>query len=133
MYVQVITFNLDGINEDAYLDVAHQLAPRTADRPGLLAKIWLENEGGNRYGGIYFWVDLESMERFVNSDLFEGNAPEFTNISVEEFGILDNLTALTQPMLEIVEPRLLRSARPPIAVPPAPTASRTTASAPRKR
>lgn len=105
MYVQVITFSLDGISEDDYIDVANGLAPRIADLPGLQAKLWLENEGANRYGGIYFWDDVESMERFNRSDLFEGRVPEFTDLVIEEFGVLENLTAMTQPVLEILEAR----------------------------
>jgi heme-degrading monooxygenase HmoA len=105
MYIQVITYSLQGIDEADYLDVANHLAGRIAGVPGLLAKIWLENEGGNRYGGIYFWDDLESMQRFGQSDLFEGRVPEFAESVVEEFGVLENLTTLTQPILEILKPR----------------------------
>jgi heme-degrading monooxygenase HmoA len=135
MYVQLITFNLEGIDEEEYLDTAHRLAARIADQPGLLAKLWLENEGGNRYGGVYFWDDLESMERFSRSDLFEGRVPEFSNLSVEEFGVLENLTALTQPMLEVLEPK--GTTRPATGVPSMLTVPRkrtppTRAAAPRK-
>ena len=105
MYVQLVTYGLEGISEDEYLDVAHGLAPRYAALPGLLAKIWLENPGGNRYGAVYFWEDAESMERFGNSDLFEGDTAEFTDFVFEEFRVLENLTVQTQPVLEIVESR----------------------------
>jgi heme-degrading monooxygenase HmoA len=106
VYVQVVTYSLEGITEGEYLDTASRLAPRFANLPGLLAKIWLENPGGNRYGAVYFWDDLESMERFDNSDLFEDGTPELTDLVAEEFGVLENLTAMTQPVLEILEPRL---------------------------
>jgi heme-degrading monooxygenase HmoA len=125
VYVQVITFSLDGIDEQDYLDTANRLAARIADLPGLLAKIWLENEAGNRYGGVYFWDDLESMERFSRSDLFEGHVPEFTAVAVEEFGVLENLTGLTQPVLEILESR--GAAPAPTAAVTAPRAPATTA------
>ena len=119
MYVQVVTYSLEGISEDGYLDVANRLAPRVAGLPGLLAKLWLENAGGNRYGAVYFWDDLEAMERFSNSDLFEGEVPEFTDFVAEEFGVLENLTAMTQPVLEILE------ARPgPVPAPPQPVAAK---------
>jgi heme-degrading monooxygenase HmoA len=115
VYIQVITYSLEGIDEEEYLDVANELAARIAGVPGLLAKLWLENSAGNRYGGIYFWDDLESMQRFGQSDLFEGRVPEFADSVVEEFGLLENLTAMTQPVLEILEPR-----RGPAAAAPAP-------------
>ncbi len=103
MYVKVVSYSLEGIDEQEYLDVANVLAPRYAGLPGLLAKVWVGNPGGNRYGAVYFWEDLESMDRYTNSELFEGRTPEFTDFIVEEFEVLENLSALTQPLLEIVE------------------------------
>jgi outer membrane biosynthesis protein TonB len=125
VYVQFIAFSLDGITEEQYLDVANRVAPRAAGLPGLLAKLWLENPGANRYGAIYFWDDLESMERFVDSSLFEGEVPEFSDFTVEEFEVLENLTAMTQPALEIVPPRST-GAPPPPAEPPPPKATQAT-------
>jgi heme-degrading monooxygenase HmoA len=107
MFVQVVMYSLDGITEEQYLDVANQLAGRTANLPGLLAKVWLENEGSNRYGAIYFWEDEESMVRFADTDLFEGRAPEFEGLRIEEFKVLERLTAATQPVLEILQPTRL--------------------------
>ena len=104
MYVQVVTFGLNGIDESQYLDAANDVAPRFAGRPGLLAKIWLEDPEQGRYGAIYFWEDRESMERLVQSDLFEGTNPDFVEVDSEGFGILANLTAQTQPALEVVPP-----------------------------
>ena len=105
MYVQVVTFGLNGIDESQYLDAANDVAPRFAGRPGLLAKIWLEDPEQGRYGAIYFWEDRESMERLVHSDLFEGANPEFSDVASEGFAILENLTAQTQPVIELVENR----------------------------
>ncbi len=104
MYVQVVTYALNGINENEYLDVASELASRFSAMSGLQAKIWLEDPDLHRYGAIYFWEDRESMERFLRSDLFEGTNPEFVEVDSEGFGILANLTAQTQPALEVVPP-----------------------------
>jgi hypothetical protein len=52
---------------------------------------------------VYFWEDKESMERFLHSNLFEGTNPEFTDVESEGFAILENLTAQTQPGLDVVE------------------------------
>ncbi len=126
MFVQVVTFSLEGISEEGYLDVATGLAPRFGGLPGLLAKIWLENPGGNRYGAVYFWEDIESMERFGNSNLFEGDTGEFSDFVSEEFRVLENLTAQTQPVLELVPPRGVTAARPSMA----PATQATVAEAP---
>ncbi len=105
MYVQVVTYGLAGIDESEYLDVANDVAPRFAGMPGLLAKLWLGNTEEGRYGAVYLWDERESMERFVHSDLFEAFNPEFSEVAVEDFDVLENLTAVTQPVLQILEPR----------------------------
>ncbi len=120
MYVQVVTYGLAGIHESEYLDVANDVAPRFAGMSGLLSKLWLGNTEEGRYGAVYFWEDRESMERFLRSDLFEAFNPEFADVSVEDFDVLENLTAVTQPVLQILEPK-----RQPPGRTPLPTAART--------
>src|SRR5829696_5316049 len=105
MFVQVVTYALDGIREREYLDISDELAPSFSSIPGLQAKIWLDDRDRGRYGAVYFWDDKESMERFLRSDLFEGTNVEFTDVESEGFAILENLTAQTQPGLDIVQNR----------------------------
>lgn len=105
MYVQVVTYALDGMPESDYLDLANDLAPSFSGIPGLQAKIWLDDPDRDRYGAVYFWDDKQAMERFLHSNLFEGTNPEFVDVESEGFAILDNLTAQTQPVLEVVEAR----------------------------
>ncbi len=104
MYVQVVTYGL-GMSESDYLDIANEVAPRFANLPGLLTKVWLDDPDLGRYGALYLWEDRESMERFLRSDLFEGTNPEFVEVESEGFSILENLTAQTQPVIELVESR----------------------------
>ena len=125
MYVQVVTYGLAGIGEDDYLDVANRVAPRFSGMPGLLAKLWLGNTEEGRYGAVYLWEDREAMERFVRSDLFEAFNPEFDEVAVEDFDVLENLTAVTQPVLQVLEPK-----RQPAARTRRPTPSRTARNAP---
>ena len=115
MYIQVVMYGLGGIDESEYLDVANELAPRFSGTAGLQAKIWLEDPDQGRYGAIYFWDDRESMERFLRSDLFEGTNPDFLDVESQGFSVLENLTAQTQPVLEVIEPRRQHRAvgRPP--------------------
>jgi heme-degrading monooxygenase HmoA len=134
MYVQVVTYALDGMPESDYLDVANELAPRFSGIPGMQAKIWLDDPDRGRYGAVYFWEDKESMERFLHSDLFEGTNPDFLDVESEGFAILENLTAQTQPVLEVVEARR-RPAPPtgPIKQPGRPTAKKAAAPAKKAR
>ena|SRR5215212_8531710 len=103
MYVQVVSYALDGMPESDYLDLANELAPSFSGIPGLQAKIWLDDPDRGRYGAVYFWDDKAAMDRFLRSNLFEGTNAEFTEVESEGFAILENLTAQTQPVLEVVE------------------------------
>ena len=118
MYVQVVTYAL-GSSEGEYLDIANEVAPRFSGMPGLQAKIWLEDVDQGRYGAVYLWEDRESMERFLRSDLFEGTNPDFLDVESEGFGILENLTAQTQPVIELIETRRTAPARRAPATPKA--------------
>lgn len=111
MFVQVVTYALEGIDEGEYLDISNELAPSFSNIPGLQAKIWLDDRDRDRYGAVYFWDDKESMERFLRSNLFEGTSGEFTEVESEGFAILENLTAQTQPVLDVVATR--RRPQPP--------------------
>ncbi len=103
MYVQVVTFGLGDIQESEYLDISNQLAPSFSSVPGLQAKIWLDDPDRGRYGALYFWDYKENMERFLRSNLFEGTNAEFSDVESEGFAILENLTAQTQPVLDVVQ------------------------------
>jgi heme-degrading monooxygenase HmoA len=105
MYVQVVSYALDGMPEGDYLDLANDLAPSFSGIPGLQAKIWLDDPDRDRYGALYLWDDKAAMERFLQSNLFEGTNPEFVDVESEGFAILENLTAQTQPVLEVIEAR----------------------------
>ncbi len=126
MYVQVVTYGL-GMSESEYLDIADEVAPRFSALPGLLTKVWLDDPDLGRYGALYLWDDRESMERFLRSDLFEGTNPEFVEVESEGFSILENLTAQTQPVIELIESRRAAPAR------RAPKAITKKASAPAKK
>lgn len=150
MHVQIVTFNLDGISEGEYIDIATQLAPRFAAVPGLLAKIWLESPESGVYGSVYLWDDKEAMDRFVATNLFEATNPAFANFVSEDFSVLENLTRATQPVLTVLEdsrawatpaaaeafPKKLTPARKKAAAPPkavAPKAAASKAPAPAKK
>ena len=105
MYVQVVTYALDGMQESEYLDICNELTPSFSSVPGLPAKIWLDDPDRGRYGAVYFWEDKESMERFLRSNLFEGTNAEFVDMESEGFAVLENLTAQTQPVLDVIPTR----------------------------
>ncbi|MDP8975313.1 MAG: YdhR family protein [Actinomycetota bacterium] len=113
MYVQIVSYNLNGVSEQDYIDIAHQVAPQFSAMAGLQAKVWLHNEDSNAYGAVYFWDDRESQERFVASDLFEATYPGFANVASEGYEVFEHLTRATQPVLEILEEEVAGWAPPP--------------------
>ena len=92
MHIQVVNFNLEGITHDDFLQIADTAAPAFAEVPGLISKVWLSDQEGNTYGGVYTWENKEAMESFGESELFTNavkNNPNFVNLSVKSFGILE--------------------------------------------
>lgn len=133
MIVQIVTYRL-GMSEEDYLTVANDIAPGFAALPGLLTKLWLENPETGWYGAVYLWEDEESMERFLRSPLYEGTNPDFVDVASEEFGVLENLTRITQPVVEILEPARQPAprAKRPARRAPAPVAKQAKAAGARK-
>lgn len=106
MHAQIITFNLDNMTEEGYLELCDGLTAAYAELPGLLAKVWLSDAPRNTFGGVYFWRDRESMEAYLASDLLRavGASPHLQNIASHDFAVYDDLTRRTQPELAIVTP-----------------------------
>ncbi|MGH2704081.1 MAG: YdhR family protein [Actinomycetota bacterium] len=111
MHVLFVSFDVAGMSEREYFNAGHAVAPHVSGVSGLLAKVWLSRQWSERFGAIYFFEDRPSMERFIETDLFEGANEEFDNLIVGEFEVLENLTAITQPGLEVLtgEPAMVGS------------------------
>ena len=70
MHIQVINFNLEGINRAEYEAVCNELAEAFAALPGLISKHWLADDENNTYGGVYIWESKDAYEGYLKSDLF---------------------------------------------------------------
>ena len=70
MHIQVVNFNLEGINHDDFMQIADTAAPAFAGVPGLVSKVWLCDQENNTYGGVYTWENQQAMETFAKSELF---------------------------------------------------------------
>ncbi len=106
MHAQIITFKLDDMTEEGYLELCDGLAPAYAELPGLLAKVWLSDAPRNAFGGIYFWRDRDAMDAYLASDLLRavGASPHIQNIATNDYAVYDHLTRITQPELAIAQP-----------------------------
>ena len=104
MHVQIITFRLDGMDEEGYRSACAEMAPAFAELPGLLAKVWLADPAENTYGGVYLFRDREAMKAYGASELFATVAafPHFADIRSTDFAVYEDLTRVTQPGLEVL-------------------------------
>ena len=98
MHIQVINFNLEGINRAEYEAVCDELAGAFAALPGLISKHWLANEKNNTYGGDYIWETRDAYEAYLNSELFAGVGanPALVNIVSKDFDVIEGPTRVTR-------------------------------------
>lgn len=98
MELLIVNFTLDGIDEEAYLDLCDQVAPAFAEVPGLVSKVWLADRAEGVYGGVYTFDGGQALDAFLASELFAGvgATPGLANISVRRFGVLDAPTSVTR-------------------------------------
>ena len=98
MHIQIINFNLEGINRAEYEGVCNELAEAFAALPGLVSKHWLADEKNNTYGGVYIWETKEAYEAYLNSELFAGvgSNPALVNIVSKDFGVIEAPTRVTR-------------------------------------
>ena len=98
MHIQVINFNLEGINRAEYEAVCDELAGAFAALPGLISKHWLADEENNTYGGVYIWETRDAYEAYLNSELFSvvGANPALVNIVSKDFDVIEGLTRVTR-------------------------------------
>lgn len=102
MHVQVVTYEAGIMGEQEYIDLAHEIAPRIATVPGLMAAVWLDGSQTGTYGGVFFWDDDASMDRFTSGPLFAAMVEQFGDVLVADAGVLENVTRQTQPALQII-------------------------------
>src|SRR5262245_17259116 len=97
MHVQIVNFQLNGIDDAQYRRACEEEAPGFAAVPGLLSKISLADQSTNTYGGVYIWRDCQAMQTFVGSDLFRGFAadPQLNNLTSRDFDVLETPTQVT--------------------------------------
>jgi Putative mono-oxygenase ydhR len=97
MYARIVTFRLDGVPAAQYRNHAAAVAPAFTAWPGLVAKVWIADDDAGTYGGIYLFADRASADRTRDTDVFRSMAtnPAFAELSVREFDVLDEPTAIT--------------------------------------
>jgi Putative mono-oxygenase ydhR len=97
-HIQVVTFQLAGLEPDAYRAHCEAAAPMFTEIPGLRAKAWLANPSTNTYGGVYAWESREAMEAYIGGPIFGAllAKPEMAHVRSQEFGVLARPTEITR-------------------------------------
>ena len=89
-------FPFEGPFGDAMAQALDGLAQSIAAEPGLLWKIWTEDAGGKRAGGIYLFADRTSAEAYR-----EMHAARLTSFGIQDiraltFEVNDALSEITR-------------------------------------
>jgi hypothetical protein len=103
MEALVVTFTTPASQEQFTAATAAH-TPAFAELDGLLTKIWIADPESGSYGGIYLFRDRAALDAYLESDLFASilAEPSFEGPSWRCYQVLDELTARTQPGLQIV-------------------------------
>ena len=97
-HIQVVTFQLAGLDPDVYRAHCEAAAPAFAEISGLRAKAWLADPSTNTYGGIYAWASREAMEAYVSGPIFGALLanPGIGHVTTRDFGVLERPTVITR-------------------------------------
>ena len=98
MHIQIVNFQLNGIDEAQYREACDQEAPTVAAIPGLMSKVWLVDRSTTTYGGVYTWRDRQTMENFLDSERFRELKvdPHLKDLTSRDFGVLESPTLVTR-------------------------------------
>ena len=97
MKILQLNFNFS-VSKAEYEQAGSQLAKQFAELGGLRWKIWLINEAEREAGGIYLFEDEKSAQAFLEGQLAAQVKAHkaLSNLSVKQFDVMDELTAITR-------------------------------------
>jgi len=98
MYATHVTFNLDGLSEQDYIEMTKSLAPSYAAVPGLKVKIWIKQSDNGVYGGIYLWESKAAYQNYMESELYKSvsSHPNLVNLNTECYDDIPEGTSATK-------------------------------------
>src|ERR1700741_3767934 len=103
MEALVVTFK-NTASQEHFTAPPAKPAPLFPEVDGLLTKIWIADPESATKGGIYLFRDRTALDAYLGSDLFASilAEPSFEGTSWRSYQVLDELTAGTQPGIQIV-------------------------------
>ena len=102
MEALVVTFKADA-SQEAFVEANEENAHVFAAVDGLLAKIWIVDPESRTYGGIKLFSDAAALDAYLQGDLFKSilAEPTFEDASYSRYRVIEELTAKTQPGIQI--------------------------------
>jgi len=103
MEALVVTFKTHA-SQEQFTAATAEHATVFAELDGLLAKIWIADPESGTKGAVYLFGDRTALDAYLESDLFAGilAEPSFEGTSWRSYHVIDELTARTQPGIQIV-------------------------------
>ena len=89
-------FAFSGPFGDSMASALKDLAESIALEPGLVWKIWTENQDAGEAGGIYLFIDDESAQAYITKHTARLHQFGIAEVRVKIFDVNDKLTALTR-------------------------------------
>ena len=103
MEMLIVTFRLNGLDDAAYRATVEAMAPVFLEVPGLLGKTWLADPATKTYGGVYAFVDRQSLEAYLASDIVRSMRadPHLDDMQTRAFGTVEGATRITHGLLPV--------------------------------
>jgi hypothetical protein len=103
MEMLIVTFRLNELDDATYRANVEVMAPIFLDVPGLLGKTWLADPTSQTYGGVYAFVDRQSLEAYLASDIMRSMRadPHLNGIETRAFGTIEGATRITHGLLPV--------------------------------
>jgi hypothetical protein len=100
MYIRIVQFQLNGIDDARYQEMATSVAADFKEWEGLVSKAWLADPATGTYGGVYVFDSPEAADATRGTALYRAmvSNPAFADISIREFHVLTEPTAITSPV-----------------------------------
>ena len=98
-YLLQIDFPYSGPFGGEFFDAMRELAEDIATEPGLVYKLWTENEETQEAGGIYVFDNLDDANRYLEKHTQRLTSFGFKNIKSKVFSINEALSAITKASL----------------------------------
>jgi hypothetical protein len=98
MYVQIITFRLEGITPDEFAGINDWAATQYSGVPGLISKIFLADpDDDHAYGGVYLWETRHDAESYLRDGIAQVlvNDPRFIDVQARVLAVLPGPTSVT--------------------------------------